>query len=180
MNDNKELSISEKDDYLKFLYFKAMIDIAELWGNQEIGTCEVNILELSKYCNSVNFNFDIWEVSGRTEEEIKNNMYEFITNLILEGFPIWRMLKLSNFTKNMIEKTFENDMNKKYEELCKKYKCYTCVYYKKYITSFGSIEKCDFVSSKKYKRNINLSSRNNNFKLKKTCKDYISVKNKEE
>lgn len=173
----KELNYLEKDDYLKFLYFKAMIDIAELWGNQEIGTCEVDILEISKYCNSFNFNIDIWGVSGKTEDEIKENMYEFITNLILDGFPIWRMLKLSDFTKNMIEKTFKNDMDKKFKEMCKIYKCYTCVYYKTYTTSFGTIEKCEYVSPK---NKFKLHRDNNNFKLKKSCKNYISIKKEKE
>ena len=81
--------------YMFFNYFK---EILEIFGQTEVGCNEVDIEALATYLLSDKFLADSFNYN--TEDEAK----EFITNLILEGFPVWQYLKCSDWTKNMVEK----------------------------------------------------------------------------
>ena len=103
----------------------AIIEILQIFADSEIGgQYEINYEAVANYIDSIKFSADYFEC--QTKEEI----YERFTEDIYAGLPVWRWLKLSEWTMNMVERTFEDECQAEYRELCKKYKCLTCKYHK--------------------------------------------------
>lgn len=146
----------------QLMYFNVFKDIISIFGQMEIGNDEVDVEELATYLGSDKFFFDTF--TTETEEE----MQEQITELIENGFPVWRFLKCSDWTKNMIEKSFKTECEQEKEELFKIYKCFTCQYYSCRETQIGLLQKC----SHEEKHGHRLKTREK-FSLKKKCKNYI-------
>lgn len=162
MKEN-EVYLMEKDMLKKILKFQSAIhEIVQIYGETELGNCEVDDDAIAEFCASDRFWSDFYEFS--TKEEI----YERVTNEILNGFPIWNYLKVSDWTKNMLEKSYNNQLDNDFKELCKTYKCYTCKYFKLENTCFGMHEGCSYPKKKdkmgKAKREI--------FHVKKSCVSY--------
>ena len=120
----------------QFLFFNWFKEIIEVFGQTEVGCSEVDIDALAEYLCSDKFPFDTF--SYNTEEEAQ----EYITNYILDGFPVWRYLKCSKWTKDMVEKSFSEECETEWEQLKKEYKCYTCAYYQTKRVMMGILEKC--------------------------------------
>lgn len=122
----------------KLLYFQALIDIVQLWGQTEIGDCEVDVGAVAAYINSDKFNMiDMWGIGAD-----RDAIYQHITDDILQGFPIWQLLKISDWTKQMLERSFRASQERSEAELKAKYKCYTCKHYSCRETALGALEKC--------------------------------------
>lgn len=147
----------------QLMYFNVFKDIISIFGQMEIGNDEVDVEELATYLGSDKFFFDTF--TAETEEE----MQEQITELIENGFPVWRFLKCSDWTKDMIEKSFKEECKQEKQELFKTYKCLTCQYYSCKETQIGLLQKCLYQEEKTGHR---LKTREE-FKLKKKCKNYI-------
>ena len=120
----------------QFLFFNWFKEIIETFGQTEVGCSEVDIDALAEYLSSDKFPFDTFGYNSEEEAQ------EYITNYILDGFPVWRYLKCSDWTKNMVEKSFSQECKKEMDELKNKYKCYTCKHYKSQMTVMGVLEKC--------------------------------------
>lgn len=119
-------------------YFLAVKEIIELFAEQEIGSrCEINIPAVISYIESMKFVNDSWGL--RTKEEI----YQLVTDDILSGYPVWNLLNMSEWTKNMVEREFAIQQQKIKEELKKKYKCYTCKHFVEQKTSIGILKSCN-------------------------------------
>ena len=157
------------------LIFSAITDILKIFADTEIGgQYDFNYEEIAKYLNSLKSVNDYW--SSDTKEEI----YETFTKDIYEGYPVWRMLKLTPWTSNMIEKSFTKDCEQLYNEECKKYKCLSCRYYKVINTELGPLDNCTYEEQHTY--NISKSSstgrkhwlpkRKEPFELKTQCLQY--------
>lgn len=122
---------------LNFLtFYQTMIDIVQIFGETEIGRCEVDREAVARYLLSNKYFVDMW---GCTDEE---SVQQKITDDILAGFPVWQFLKISDWTKRMMERSFADDCEKQMQELRAKYKCYSCKWYKLTQTSFGTLEQC--------------------------------------
>jgi hypothetical protein len=150
----------------QLMYFNVFKEIISIFGQMEIGNDEVDIEELATYLSSDKFFFDTF--TAETEEE----MQEQITELIENGFPIWRFLKCSDWTKNMVEKSFKEECEQEKQELFKTYKCLTCQYYTCQQTQIGLLQKCSY-EEEKTKHRIR---KREEFNLKKKCKHYIKRK----
>ena len=68
----------------QLMYFNVFKDIISIFGQMEIGNDEVDVKKLATYLGSDKFFFDTF--TAETEEE----MQEQITELIENGFPVWR------------------------------------------------------------------------------------------
>ena len=136
----------------QLMYFNVFKDIISIFGQIEIGNDEVDVKELATYLGSDKFFFDTF--TAETEEEIQ----EQITELIENGFPVWRFLKCSDWTKDMIEKSFKEECKQEKEELFKTYKCLTCQYYTCQQTQIGLLQKCLYEEEKTKHRMINLNT----------------------
>ena len=163
------MDISSEELKKRFEFYSAILDIVKIFAETEIGTCEVNEEALAEYCSNAKFAVDNFNI--KTKEDI----YQKITDDILGGFPVWQFLNVSDWTKEMISRSFAKEENKLKEELKRKYKCYTCKYYVGKQTSYGYIEKCSYIESIRsvHKRDFTLCrTRRDKFKPKKSCKNY--------
>jgi len=126
--------ISEKQMY----YFLAIKEILELFAEQELGSrCEINIKATIDYIESFAFQNDSWGL--KTKEEI----YQLVTDDILSGYPIWQLLEIPEWTKNMLERDLLAYRKAERERLEKTYKCYTCKWFIENNTSLGTFRKCE-------------------------------------
>lgn len=73
----------------------------------------------------------------------------------------------------MVEKTFEDECQAEYREMCKTYKCLTCKYYEAQNTELGVYQKCNY-REEEPNRNSHFHSLKHDepFELKKKCKNY--------
>lgn len=76
---------------------------------------------------------------------------------------------------NMVERTFEDECQAEYREMCKRYKCLTCKYYEAQNTEIGVFQKCNYRKeepNRMYNRLSHSLKRDEPFKLKKKCRNY--------
>ena len=99
---------------------------------------------------------------------------EIITEDILNGFPVWQFLKVSDWTRQRLENTYATEQTKQWEELCKKYRCYTCKYYESCDTDIGLLEKCNYKKENSNSRRdfSSWKTRREAFSPKKSCVNY--------
>ena len=152
----------------RFMFFSAVCNIVQIFGETELGSCEVDEDVVAEYTMSNHFVAHLF--SCNTKEDI----YEKVTEDILNGFPVWQFLKVSDWTRQRLENTYATEQTKQWEALCKKDRCYTCKYYENCDTSIGLIEKCNYkkenISNRrdfsywKYRREV--------FSPKKSCVNY--------
>ncbi len=150
--------------------YSAIRDILVIFADSEIGgEYEFNNDVIARYLDGKAI-VDYWECN--TKEEI----YERFTQDIINGYPVWQMLILPKWTKNMVEKSFQAEIKQKEIKAKQTYKCLTCKYYKEDITSFGVHQSCNKDKTTKENhqgREIRfLPARKGPFELKKSCKYY--------
>lgn len=149
-----------------FVLYQAIIDIAKIFGETELGSdCEVDECAVAEYCLSNKYIVDMWGITS------KEDVYEKITNDILNGMRIWDLLKISDWTKSMLDKSFLDEQQAVMEKLRKKYKCYTCKWFEMTKTSIGTFIECN---RPKDKRSWSTHKRGK-FEPKKSCKYYETM-----
>lgn len=141
-------------------FYQGIVDIVKIFGETEIGDCEVDEEAVAKYVASFKFASDTWGL------ESKDEIYQKITDDIINGWPVWEFLKISDWTKRMLEKSFAEEAIKERQELERKYKCYTCKYLNESQTSLGVLQKC-MRPMERFKM-----ERRDYFEPKKRCKYY--------
>lgn len=152
----------------QLIFFDVLKEVISIFGETEVGTNEVDIDSVASYLTSEGgFKFAVDLFDYNTREDIE----AYITDKILDGFPVWRFLKCSDWTKQMIEKEFLRECEKEQEELSRKYKCFTCEYFKTINTSIGIIYECN----KDAQENRYRMKRRENIELpRKNCENYIN------
>lgn len=160
----------------RFMFFSAVCNIVQIFGETELGSCEVDEDAVAEYCLSDRFVAHLW--SCNTKEDI----YEKLTEDILNGFPVWEFLKVSDWTKNVLEKSYMTEKTNQWLKLCKTYKCYTCKYYKACETDLGLYEECTFKEdlstlSRAKRGKLKMRPRRVDFEPKKQCKNYRRIVN---
>lgn len=146
-------------------FYSAVHDIVQIFGETEVGTCEIDEEAVAEYCLSLKFTADQFTCS--TKEDI----YQKLTDEILNGFPVWQFLKVSDWTKEMLERTFSLEQERKWKELCKKYKCYTCKYHLMKESGIGVYEECNW-KPKDARLRTRVWLKDRSFAPKKSCKNY--------
>ena len=147
-------------------YYQALVDILTVFGESEIGSSELDTEAITCYVMSDNFFVD------SVESLTKEDLYAQITDEILKGFPIWRFLKCSDWTKNMIETSFKEDLKRQDEEDKRIYKCLTCQHYEEIHTSLGVICKCHYKPDRADPFSRKRAILDN---LKRSCKNYSKM-----
>jgi len=85
----------------------AIIDILRIFADTEIGgQYEIDFEAVCNYLDSMRFGVDYFNCS--TAEEI----YERFTEDIYNGLPVWRFLKLPEWTMKMVERHFRTNVTK--------------------------------------------------------------------
>lgn len=150
----------------------AIIDMLKIFADTEIGgQYEINYEVLSQYVESIRCVSDYFEAN--TKEEI----YERFTKDIYARLPVWQFLILPEWTRKMVEKSFAEDVKQTEEEFKKKYKCFTCKYFKMQETSIGMFYDCKYEEMNTpitrrfgtYGREHRVHKRQEPFELKKRC-----------
>lgn len=146
----------------KYLFLEAMIRFAEIFANENIGNCEVDIAKIVYFAESKQFKFRVaWDC------KTIDDYYKLIENMVLDGFPIWDFLKISDWAKNMLNREFERQLSEEERYRKKIYKCYSCDYFEEHKTSLGILRKCN-----KPKDRRRISPNRESFEFKKSCKDF--------
>ena len=122
----------------RFLFFSAVCDIVQIFGETELGSCEVDEEAVAEYTMSDHFIAHLFSCNSKEE------VYEKVTEDILGGFPVWQFLKVSDWTRQRLEHTYATEQTRQWEALCRKYCCYTCKYYRSQDTGIGLLEKCGY------------------------------------
>lgn len=151
----------------QLIYFNEFKEIISIFGQTEIGTDEVDIESLTEYLETDKFFVDLFDYKTDDIDAIDS----YITELIENGFPVWRFLKISDWTKDMIEKSFKQECQEELKELQKQYLCFSCKHYLVKDTSIGLLVRCQNPNCKHYYRN-----RTGPFSLQEDCIEYESKK----
>ena len=158
-----EYEAKETIEFLQF--YEVLKEFLELYSNEFIGNnIYINVENVAKYLNSGRYltRFKINKVS-------KDELFKEFESDILNGYPIWELLNISDWTRNILELEFKETVKNEFIENCKKYKCLTCKYYKEKHTSFGVIIKCN-IPKTGYRRIMDNGVLH---ELKEECNDYI-------
>ena len=158
----------------RLYYFLAVKDILEIFAETELGSgCEIDIAKVYEYTNSFNFVNDTWEISCNSET-LREEIYQKVTDDILNGYPVWRLLILSEWTMNMLEREFQAECDRERKKQEARYKCYKCKYFREDITSLGSFMECKYEPPRaEGRRYIDWKRpRGEDFHLKRSCKNF--------
>ena len=74
----------------QILFFNTFREIIEIFGESEIGSSQVDIDALIDYLSSDKFFNESFDYNSEEEAQ------QFVTDYILDGFPVWRFLKCSD------------------------------------------------------------------------------------
>ena len=157
----------------QLIIFSAIIDILTIFADTEIGgQYEFDYDAIDNYISS--FGCQAKYFDYKTKDEI----YTKFTQDIYNGLPVWRFLKLPDWTMNMIEKSFKTECENELEQLKKIYKCLTCKYFKAERLSSGLLwQECKYeevhkTKSKRRHDGILKPRREGAFEMKTTCDNY--------
>lgn len=134
----KRTPSDRKKEEIKAAWIEAFVLIAEIYAQTEIGEgIKVDIPRIAVFVNSPDFeNQECYQITQLSQ------IYDHITEEILNGFPIFRFLKLTDWQLKMCEKDWQSRINEEEEELKKKYPCKRCIHLHEKYTSLGMICKC--------------------------------------
>lgn len=126
------------------LYLKAFLQFIETWASEEIGSnVEVDFVKVFKYLTSERFFFQEFENSGDlSEEELYEVALKSVEAKVLAGFPVWEYLRMSDWTKRMLEVTFQSEADKELSEAKKKYPCLSCRFFSITRYAMGDKDHC--------------------------------------
>lgn len=135
---HKNKITKEQKLLIKAMFIEALIDFTNIYAQIEIGdSIEMDLQKISLYVNSPIFeNEDVFYIKN-IEDIYKRLEFE-----VLNGLPLWRFLKLTKYQNKIFEGMYSQtlkDIKDKKEKLSP---CYTCVWYNKFHTDFGTIEEC--------------------------------------
>lgn len=155
----------------KYVFLEALIKFSEIFGSENIGEYELDLTKIMEFADSEYFILRMsWDC------ETLDDYYKLIENMVLDGFPIWNFFRISDWTKNMLVREFQEQVKeelKAEEEEKKKYKCYTCEYFEEIKTPLGTIEKCNKPREENgFRRFRMLTERESIFEPKKECNYY--------
>jgi hypothetical protein len=146
----------------KEFFIIAFIKFAEIWANNNIGNnIQVDYNYLINYVHSDNFAFHQgWKLNDM------DDCFKSIEKQILDGFPIWDFFVIPEWTRNMLEKEYQAEI----EAERSPYVCFRCKYFVEKLTSFGTIYRCKFKQEVK-----NLTYSKGRFDLKESCKNFKEI-----
>lgn len=157
----------------QLMIFSAMIDILTIFADTEIGgQYEFDYDAIDNYISSFKCQAEYFDY------QTKDEIYAKFTQDIYNGLPVWRFLKLPNWTMNMVEKSFKTDCENEFEQLKKIYKCLTCKYFHSHRLSVGLIyQECKYeeahkTKSKRRHDGILKPRREGAFEMKTACDNY--------
>ncbi len=162
--NNKRPPSERKLEKQRAMFLEGYIKFAEIFAESELGNMEVDIAKLALYVFSPEFVY-------HTTYKIENieDVYKMIEEDILNGMPIWRYFKCSDWTLSMLEKQFKNDIDEEEKRIKEKYICKRCKHFKEDYKDLGHYSVC-----KSRQRQIEKGRDYHDYKKIKTCKYFNS------
>lgn len=136
-------------DERKVEIFKYMIQFLEIYGNENFGeSAEIDWSKVWEYCSKcdmMDFNIEVEDLVYHTsDDEFRDKVFEFVEHQVLDGYPLWRLFKMSDWLSQKCEEELINIEHQKDIEYFNKTKCYRCKYFqcKLQIMYATAIEPC--------------------------------------
>ena len=148
---------SNRQMEMAIAWYQACFNVVTIFGETEVGGAEPDHQAIVNYMSSIGFISDAFDAPAG--EDAVQFFEEQLTERILNGFPVWRFLKLSPWTMNMVERSFSDECAAKEAERKKMYCCLRCKYIKETNYSYY----CDAPHMKG-------KLRPREFELKKKCR----------
>ena len=156
--------MTEKD----LLIYQAITQVLTVFAETEIGTnVNLNNEVICSYLNSDDSIADYFD--AHTIDEC----FDIFTTQILNGYPVWRMLDLPEWTLQQLEKEFRDELDREEEEQKRKYKCLTCAYFSEIQCAFGVLRECKRPIEADKDSWRHMHKRKEPLELKETCDYYI-------
>ena len=140
-------------------WYQAFVNVVTVFGETECGGVEPNFNAIVSYISSIQFLSDRFDCPKGCDPV--EYFEEQLTQRILDGFPVWRYLNLSDWAMEMIERSFKAECDAEMEVLRKKYCCLRC----KYLRERGPGYYCDAPSER-------MKLRPREFDLKEKCSKF--------
>lgn len=129
------------DKYRSIKLFEYFIEFLKIFGQENYGeSAEVNWYAVFNYCQSYglfDFNDELTDIIYTEDPtEFRDKCFSLLEKNILEGYPVWRLFKMSDWLMNQLEKQlheFEVEKDKKY--FYKTTRCFRCKYYSEHISA---------------------------------------------
>lgn len=156
----------------QLIIFSAITDILTIFADTEIGgQYEFDYDAIDNYISSFKCSAEYFDYS--TKEEI----YDRFTQDIYNGLPVWRFLKLPEWTMKMVEDSFRVECENELEQLKKIYKCLTCQYYHTEKLTMGLIwQECKYEKEQNKRKRMcdkrYVLKREEPFEIKTKCNNY--------
>lgn len=159
-----EYEVKETIEFLQF--YEVLKEFLELYSNEFIGNnASINIENVARYLNSGRY-----LTRFKLEKFSKDELFKEFENDVLNGYPIWELLNISNWTRKILELEFKKNIKNELIKNIKKYKCLTCKYYEENHTPYGLIIKCNIPKPNDLMMIFDDGILHN---LKEKCNDYI-------
>lgn len=130
MEEKNKISQNER----KILIFKYMIQFLEIFGMENYGaSAEVDweaVFNNFTKCGIFDFNFGVEDlVVHNSDNEFRDNVFKFVENQVLDGYPVWRLFHMSEWLRDKCEQELLEREHCKDVEFFNKTKCLHCKYF---------------------------------------------------
>ena len=133
----RKLSTEERSE-LKGIFLEGLIRFLEIYSQTEIGDgIEIDIVKIALHINSPRFE----NVSLFSFTSIKD-VFSLLENMTLNGLPVWRFLKLTDWQQSILEKEYDKLLKQARVSTIKKHPCYGCIWYDENETFLGTAKQC--------------------------------------
>lgn len=156
MSQNRQLEMA-------IAWYQACVNVVSIFGETEVGGAEPNHYAIVNYMSSIGFVSDAFDAPAG--ENAVQFFEEQLIERILNGFPVWRFLKLSPWAMEMMEKSFVEECDVGEAERKRTYCCLRCEYLRE--RGFGYY--CDHPDTR-------LKIKPREFDLKKKCRKMKEAK----
>ena len=120
----KKLSY-EKRSELKGTFLEGLIRFLEIYTQTEIGEgIELDVMKIALHINSPWFE-NVSLFSFTSIEDV----FSLLENMVLNGFPIWRFLKLTEWQQGIFENEYSELLRQARINIVEKHPCYGCIWY---------------------------------------------------
>lgn len=129
----------EKQVEVKAVFLEAFIRFLDIYAQTEIGEgFELDIMKIALHINSPQFeNDDLYAIHSIEDA------FRLCESLAVFGLPIWRFLRINEWQRQMLEKSYRQRLKAANEWAAKEKLCYSCIWYREEDTSFGFLQSCD-------------------------------------
>lgn len=153
---------------IKGLFLEAFIGFIEVFASENIGgDFQLDYGKILNYISSHRFELrDGWEINTL------DDCYQMIEQWVLDGEPIWHFLKLSTWTKEMLNREFLSEAALQKQQDMKKFKCLTCANLKTRTCSLGTIYDCKYRQDQRERCGCHSRESFDPYKIRNNCKGY--------